>query len=75
MLKRTTIELDSELLARAKRALGEPTTRGAVERALRQAAERAESDRAARAAQQLRYFERLASHADLSVLGSEDMWR
>ena len=42
MPKRTTIELDEDLLARAKLALGEKTTRGVVEEALRRAAEGAE---------------------------------
>jgi Arc/MetJ family transcription regulator len=37
MLKRTTLEIDDELLARAKRALGSPTTRATVEEALRRA--------------------------------------
>jgi Arc/MetJ family transcription regulator len=75
MIKRTTIEIDQDLLERAKRALGEPTTRGAVELALRRAAERAESDHAERATKQRRYFATLASRVDLSVLASEDMWR
>jgi Arc/MetJ family transcription regulator len=75
MIKRTTIEIDQELLARAKRALGEPTARGAVEEALRRAAESAESDQAARAAKQRRYLATLASRVDLGVLASEEMWR
>jgi Arc/MetJ family transcription regulator len=75
MIKRTTIEIDLELLDRAKEALGEPTTRGTVEKALRRATETVESDRTRRAAKQSRYFEVLASRADLSVLASEEMWR
>ena len=39
MLKRTTIEIDDELLARAKRALGETTARATVEEALRRVAD------------------------------------
>jgi Arc/MetJ family transcription regulator len=35
MVKRTTIEIDPELLERARKALGETTTRGTVEAALR----------------------------------------
>jgi len=35
MIKRTTIEIDEELLVRAKRALGEKTARATVEEALR----------------------------------------
>ena len=75
MIKRTTIEIDQELLGRAKKALGEPTTRATVEAALRRAAESVESQRARRAAKQRRYLEDLGSRADLGVLASEEMWR
>ena len=75
MIKRTTIDIDQELLERAKRALGEPTMRGAVEAALRRAADAVESEQARRAAKQRRYFESLDSRADLTVLASEEMWR
>ncbi len=75
MVKRTTIELDEELLARAKRALGRATTRATVEEALRRATEAAEAERGERAAMQLRYLERLTARVDIDVLGSEKMWR
>ncbi len=75
MPKRTTIEIDEALLARAQRALGARTTRATVEEALRLAAETAEGAHDARAAGQRRYLHRLRSHADLKVLGSEEMWR
>lgn len=75
MAKRTTIELDEELLARAKRALGGMTTRATVEEALRRAAEQAEGEQERRAADQLRYLERLPARVDLDVLGAEEMWR
>jgi Arc/MetJ family transcription regulator len=75
MVKRTTIEIDQELLGRAKKALGESTTRGTVEEALRRAAESVESERARRAVKQRRYLEGLGSRADLGVLASEEMWR
>lgn len=74
MIKRTTIDIDQELLERAKQALGEPTTRGTVEEALRRAAEDVELERARRAAKQRRYFEALGSRVDLAVLASEEMW-
>lgn len=74
-MKRTTIEIDEELLARAKRALRQDTTRATVEEALRQAADRAESEHAERAGRQLRYLESLPSRADLALLASEQMWR
>lgn len=75
MPKRTTIEIDEELLARAKRALGARTTRATVEEALRRAADQAEAQHARRAADQLRYLEQLPSLVDLDVLASEEMWR
>ena len=75
MPRRTTIEIDEELLARAKRALGGTTTRWTVEEALRRAAEGAESEAAYRADAQRRYFETLKAHADLDVLKSDEMWR
>lgn len=75
MVRRTTIEIDDELLERAKQALGAQTTRATVEEALRRAAESAEADRASRAAKQLRYLEHLRERADIAVLASEEMWR
>jgi Arc/MetJ family transcription regulator len=75
MIKRTTIEIDEDLLERAKQALGESTTRATVETALRQAADNAESEFRERAARQRRYFESLVEHADLDVLASDEMWR
>ncbi len=75
MPKRTTIEIDEDLLARAKRALGHSTTRATVEEALRRAAEAAESEDAARASRQADYLKDLGVHADLTVLGSDGMWR
>jgi Arc/MetJ family transcription regulator len=75
MAKRTTIELDEELLARAKRALGLSTTRATVEEALRQAAEHAETTEAHRSRRQRGYLAALSSHVDVDVLASEQMWR
>jgi Arc/MetJ family transcription regulator len=75
MAKRTTIEIDEQLLARAKRALGSPTTRATVEEALRRAAEQAEGEREDRAARQREYFALLATLADMDVLASDEMWR
>lgn len=74
-MKRTTIELDEDLVARAKRALGLETTRATVEEALRRVAEGAEQEHAARAAQQRADLQTLGTHIDLDVLGSEAMWR
>lgn len=75
MPKRTTIEIDQELLARAKRALGHATTRATVEDALRRAAESAEGEHAERASRQGRFLDGLGKRVDLSVLSSEEMWR
>lgn len=75
MIRRTTIEIDERLLARAKKALGVKTTRATVEEALRRAAESGEGAHEERAAGQSRYFKRLSTQADLAVLASEDMWR
>jgi Arc/MetJ family transcription regulator len=75
MLKRTTIEIDEQLLERAKRALGSPTTRATVEEALRRAAEQAEDEFAERRARQLEYLDSLATYVDLDVLASDEMWR
>jgi len=74
MKRRTTIEIDDDLLARARRALGNQTTRATVEEALRRVAESADDDQAARAARQLSYLQRLSSHADTAVLTSKEMW-
>lgn len=74
-MKRTTIELDEELLARAKRALGARTTRATVEEALRRAAAQAEGEQAERAERQRRYLDDLDKRVDLDVLGSDRMWR
>ena len=75
MIKRTTIEIDQELLERAKGALGPPTPRGTVEEALRRAAGNAEGEGTRTAANQRRYLEQLASRIDLSGLASEQTWR
>ncbi len=75
MAKRTTIDIDEELLARAKRALGHTTTRATVEDALRRAAEGAENEHSLRAARQMRYFDGIGARVDVSVLLSEEMWR
>lgn len=75
MKRRTTIELDEALLARARRALGGSTTRATVEEALRRLAESAEVAHDEARARQRRYFEQLGARADLHVLASDDMWR
>ena len=75
MKRRRTIEIDHDLLERARRALGTSTTRATVEEALRRAAASVEDEREARAAGQRGYLERLASRVDVQVLVSGEMWR
>ena len=75
MIKRTTIELDDELLARAKRASGCPTTRATVEEALRRLAEQAEDEHEEQAARFREHLATLEEHLDLEVLASHEMWR
>ena len=75
MVRRTTIELDQDLVARAKKALGAKTTRAAVEAALRKAVEIGEGVHARRAAEQRTYLQRFRGHVDLKILNSEEMWR
>lgn len=75
MKRRTTIEIEDELLQRAKQALGATTVRATVEEALRQAAARAEAADEDRAARQRAFFDALRSHADLALLSSEEMWQ
>jgi Arc/MetJ family transcription regulator len=74
MPKRTTIEIDETLLARAKSALGATTTRATVEEALRRAADEAEASSDESARRQRAYFRGLSTHADVDVLASEAMW-
>jgi Arc/MetJ family transcription regulator len=75
MTKRTTIEIDEELLARARRALPGRTNRATVEEALRRVAEAEEAMVDRRAAAQRAYLQNVSQHLDLGVLASDDMWR
>ncbi len=75
MVRRTTIELDDQLVERAKRALGTPTTRATVEEALRRAAEHAEAAFDEKAERQRHFFATIGEHLDLDVLASDEMWR
>lgn len=75
MRRRTTLEIDEELLARAKRALGCDSMRATVEEALRRAVRHAEDEVAERALRQPAYLEQLGARTDIAVLDSEEMWR
>ena len=74
-MKRTTVEIDDELLERARRALGQTTMRGTIEEALRRVADSAEAEQARRAERQRRYFQTLRARIDVRVLASGEMWR
>jgi len=78
MARRTTIEIDDELLERAKAALGQKTTRATVEEALRRAADAADGEHVRHAARQQQFLARLARlgpRVDIDVLASGEMWR
>jgi len=74
-MKRTTVEIDNELLERARRALGQETMRATIEEALRRAAEGAESEQAGRATRQRQFLQQLRARVDVRVLASGEMWR
>ena len=75
MPRRLTVELDEQLLERARRTLGRPTTRATIEEALRRAVESADSERKERTGRQLRYLASMGERLDLDVLKSDEMWR
>jgi Arc/MetJ family transcription regulator len=75
MVKRTTIEIDENLLASAKDALNQPTTRATVEEALRIAVKTTTRDREERAQRQMDYLRSLDKYLDMDVLASDEMWR
>lgn len=75
MVKRTTIELDEELLDRARRALGTTTMRNTVEEALRRAIVTATTVDDERREAQMALLARLGDYVDLDVLASDEMWR
>lgn len=74
MVKRTTIEVDEQLLTRAMRALGQRTTRATVEAALRLAVESTQDERLRRVEGQRRYLQSIQDHLDVEVLASDEMW-
>jgi Arc/MetJ family transcription regulator len=74
-MRRTSLEIDDELLERARRALGQTTMRGTIEEALRRAADSAEAEHVRRAERQRHYLQKLRARVDLRVLASGQMWR
>lgn len=76
MQRRTTIEIDEELLGRAMNALGCTTMRATIEEALRRATGIAESESTRLAAAQRAYFDPPRQpELDIDVLRSDEMWR
>lgn len=75
MTRRTTIELDEALLARAQLVLGTTTMRSTVEEALRRSIDGQQQAEEQRQAARADYVARLAERADLDVLASDQMWK
>ncbi len=75
MIRRTTIELDDELLAQARSVLGQPTVRATVEEALRRALQSEESTDRARRSEQIEAMKRATRLVDTQVLLSGEAWR
>lgn len=75
MIRRTTIELDDELVAKARSVLGQPTVRATVEEALRRAVQSEESTDRARRSGQIEAMKRATRLVDTQVLLSGEAWR
>ncbi len=79
MIRRTTIELDYDLLERAKGVLKCDTARATIHEALRRALDGADLEESdpprGSAAAIIRDFETMHEHIDLEVLASNEMWR
>ena len=75
MIRRTTIELDEDLVTEAKTVLGQPTVRATVEEALRRAIKSGRSADQTRRADQLDALKRAAKLIDEDVLLSGEAWR
>ena len=75
MIRRTTIELDEDLVAEARVVLGRPTVRATVEEALRRAVQSERSTDRNRRAEQIDAMKRAARLMDDDVLLSGEAWR
>jgi Arc/MetJ family transcription regulator len=75
MIRRTTIELDEELVAEARVVLGQPTVRATVEEALRRSIQSEKSTDRARRVKQIDALQRAARLIDEDVLLSGEAWR
>jgi Arc/MetJ family transcription regulator len=75
MARRTTIELDEDLVAEAKAVLGQPTVRATVEEALRRAVQSGRSADRTRRAEQIEAMKRASRLVDKEVLLGGEAWR
>lgn len=75
MIRRTTIELDEDLVAEARAVLGQPTVRATVEEALRRAVQAGKSTDQSRRVEQIEALKRAAKLVDQDVLLSGEAWR
>ena len=73
-VKRTTIELDEDLVEAAQAITGE-TLRATVERALRQLVARGDESAAARRRRIVEHIARASNHVDVDLLLSDQAWR
>jgi Arc/MetJ family transcription regulator len=73
-VKRTTIELDEDLVQAAQAITGE-TLQATVERALRQLVARGDESAAARRGRIVEHIAHASSHVDVDVLLSDEAWR
>lgn len=75
MIRRTTIELDQDLVAEARTVLGQPTVRATVEEALRRAIQLGKTADHARRTEQIEAMKRATRLIDEDVLLSGEAWR
>jgi Arc/MetJ family transcription regulator len=75
VIRRTTIELDEDLVAAARIALGQSTVRATVEEALRRAISDGADKHARQRRKQVAAFQRVVPLIDSDVLLSGDAWK
>jgi Arc/MetJ family transcription regulator len=75
MIRRTTIELDGDLIDEARRVLDQPTVRATVELALRRAVEGQRSGELRKRTAQIAALGSIGKLIDEDVLISEEAWR
>lgn len=73
-VKRTTIELDQELVTAAQRVTGQ-TVRSTVEEALRRLVEAAEQEREAKRSRVSTHLSHARNAVDIEVLDADEAWQ